>query len=204
MIDHTPTPDDYYSTDLQNDSPLTDAEREAFRDRVRKLVLGIREEDDVRDLEHPTVNLLELTSFRDTDRLSVTVHLDLDELDTEPTANESFDQDGTATTSAEMHYLRDLGDEWEALEYDVLSQLVHLLDLPEFPSELANWLVDGDERGPCLLCDLKMPGSVSFSVIAVIPEHTQKVYDNAEFELARQYRIPIDGVDTSELSDSEE
>lgn len=37
------------------------------------------------------------------------------------------------------------------------------------------------------------PAHATFSVTVYIPETTQRIYDNAEFELARKLNIPIDG-----------
>lgn len=116
-----------------------------------------------------------------------------DELETEPQANETIDEGGEATISEGVHYLRDIGQEWDALEYDIISELVLMLDLPEMPTELANYLLGGDTHGPCLYCTMRSPGQASFSITAYIPETTQRIYDDAEFEFARRLNIPIDG-----------
>jgi len=86
-----------------------------------------------------------------------------------------------------------MGHEWEALEYDLISELVLMLGLPERPTELSNYLLGGETHGPCLFCTMTSPGQASFSVTTGIPETTQRIYDNAEFELARRLNIPIDG-----------
>lgn len=66
-----------------------------------------------------------------------------------------------------------------------------MLDLPEMPSELANYLLGGgDEHGPCLYCTMRSPDQATFSVTAHIPETTQRIYDNAEFGLARRLDVP--------------
>ncbi|WP_280536286.1 hypothetical protein [Halopenitus sp. POP-27] len=192
-MNHAPLPENYYSNDLWLDSPLTEDEREALRDEIRQLVLSIKEEGDIGEPEYGAIGTVSLQSFRDKDSLTITAYLDPDELETEPIGDEVFDEDGNVVDSGEAHYLRDLGDTWSALEYDLISELVLMLDLPETPSELENYLLGGDEHGPCLFCTMKSPGQASFSVTAHIPETTQHIYDDAEFELARRLNIPIDG-----------
>ena len=193
MIDHAPLPDDYYGSEHEEDSPLTHDERERFRDELRYLLTGIKEEAEVVDIEHPAILNLNLVCFRDEDTLTVKLHLDLAELDINPTAGVAFDEQGNETTSKDIHYLRDMGDEWWALEWAILTELVILLDLPEDPDHLARYLVGGEQYGPCLKCDTKFHDSAVFSVIAYIPEHTQKIYNDAALETAKQLRIPIDG-----------
>ena len=193
MIDHAPLPDDYYGSEHEEDSPLTHDEIGRFRDELRYLLTGIKEEADVVDLDHPAIRSLNLACLRNEDTLTVTVYLDSDEIEIDPTANVTFDEQGDETVSEDVHYLRDMGDEWWALEWAILTELVMLLDLPESPLYLADYLVGGEEHGPCLMCDTKTPESVGFTVIAYIPDHTQKIYNDAELETARQFRIPIDG-----------
>lgn len=192
-MDHAPLPDNYYNDDLWLESPLTDDERESLRDEIRQLVLGIKEEANIGETDHSAIGDITLMSFRDEDSLTINTYLIPEELETEPVGDENFDEDGEVTGSEDAHYLRDLGHEWEALEYDLISELVLMLDLPEHPPELANYLFDGDEHGPCLFCTMTTPGSASFSIVAHIPEITQQIYDDAEFELARHLNIPIDG-----------
>ncbi|WP_257300792.1 hypothetical protein [Haloarchaeobius sp. FL176] len=192
-MDHASLPDSYYANDLWHDSPLTDDEREALRDEIRQLVLAIKEEIHLDDIEHPGIGDIELTSFRDEDALNITVYLISDELGINPVGNETFDEEGEATLSDEAHYLRDLGHTWRAVEYDLISELVLMLDLPELSDELSDYLLGGDEHGPCLYCTMDSPANAAFSVTAHIPETTQRIYDNAEFELARKLNIPIDG-----------
>jgi hypothetical protein len=189
---HAPLPNNYYTEELWHDSPLIDDEREALRDEIRQLVLAIKEEAYI-DVEHSTIGAIDFTSFRDEPSLNITVFLIPDELEATPIANETFDEDGSATITDEAHYLRDLGYEWAALEYDIISELVLMLDLPEMPDELLDYLLSGEEHGPCLYCTSRSPGQASFAITAHIPETTQRIYDNAEFELARKLNIPIDG-----------
>jgi hypothetical protein len=193
MIDHAPLPDSYYDDSAYEGTPLTDDEREAFRDEIRHLASGVKEEAHLNEMNHQTVSSITLSCPRDDDTLVVGVYLDSEELEADPTANQSFDEDGEETISDEVHYLRDMGDEWEALEYDLISELVLMLGLPEESSELANYLLDGETYGPCLLCSEKMPESALFTVVVRIPETTQQLYDRGEFELARRFNIPIDG-----------
>lgn len=192
-MNHVPLPDNYYTDNLWHDSPLTDDERESLRDKIRELVLGIKEEASIGETEHLAIGDITLTSFRDEDALSITAYLIPEELETELLADETFDEDGEVIVTEDAHYLRDIGHEWEALEYDLISELVLMLDLPEMPSELADYLLGGDKHGPCLYCTMRSPGHASLSVTAHIPETTQRIYDNAEFELARKLNIPIDG-----------
>jgi hypothetical protein len=192
-MDHAPLPDDYLTDDRWHASPLTDDEREALRDEIRQVVLGIREESHVGDVDHDAIDSITLTSLRDEDALTVTVSLLSGRLETRPVGDETFDAHGDVTASGAAHYLRDLGDEWDALEYDLVGELVLMLDLPELPSELAGYLLDGEAHGPCLFCTTASPGHASFSITAHVPGTTRQIYDDAEFELARLLGIPIDG-----------
>jgi hypothetical protein len=192
-MNHAPLPDSYYTNDLWQDSPLTDDEREALRDEIRQLVLGIKEEANIGKTEHSAIGDITLTSFRNEDTLTVTTHLIPEELETKPVGDQNFNEDNEVTASEEAHYLRDLGHEWEALEYDIIGELVLMLDLPELPSELGKYLLGGEKHDPCLFCTMAGPAQASFSVTAHIPETTQRIYDDAEFELARRLNIPIDG-----------
>lgn len=192
-MDHKPSPDNYYNNDLWLDSPLTDDERDALRDEIRQLVLGIKEEGHIGELDHEAIGDITLTSFRDENTLNVTTHLIIEKLDADPVGDEVFDKGGAVSDSEDAHYLRDLGQTWEALEYDLISELVLMLNLPEMPSELSSHLLCGDEHGPCLYCTMRTPAQASFSVTAHISETTQQIYDNAEFRLARRLNIPIDG-----------
>jgi hypothetical protein len=192
-MEHCSTPDNYYTSNLWKDSPLSKNERETLRDEIRQLVLGIKEEVHLDEIEEPAIGEIELISYREESVLSVTVYLSTDNLETLPIGNEMYDTDGEYTTSEEVHYLRDLGDKWEALEYDIISELVLMLDLPETPTEISKYLLNGEEYGPCLYCNLRGLSHASFSITAHIPESTQQIYENAEFELARRLNIPIDG-----------
>jgi len=191
-MDHTPLPGNYYTDDLWHDSPLSDDEREALRDEIRQLVLGIKEEAHI-EIGHPAIGTIDFTSFRDEPSLSISVYLLPEELETKPIGDENFGEDNDAPTSDEAHYLRDLGHTWAALEQDILSELVLMLDIPDMPEELSDYLLGGDEHGPCLFCTSTSPAQANFSVTAHLPEHTQRIYDDAEFELARKFNIPIDG-----------
>ncbi len=186
-------PKSYCANDFWHDSPLTDDEREVLRDEIRQLVLGIKQEIHLDEIEHPAIGDIELTSFDNEDTLNVTVYLASDDIEMNPVGNKNFNDEGEVTISEDAHYLRDLAHTWAALEYDLISELVLMLDLPEMPEELADYLLDGDEHGPCLYCTMRSPDQATFSVAAHIPETTQEIYDNAEFELARQLNIPIDG-----------
>jgi len=192
-MSHAPLPDNYYIDDLWHESPLKNDEREAVRDEIRQLVLGIKEEANIGEIEHSAIGDITLTSFRDEDALTITIYLIPKELETEPVGDENFGEDGEVSSSGDAHYLRDIGHEWEGLEYDLISELVLMLDLPEMPSELSNYLLGGENHGPCLFCTMTSPGQASFSVTAHIPETTQRIYDDAEFKLARKLNIPIDG-----------
>jgi len=192
-MDHAPLPDSYYASDLWHDSPLTDDERESLRDEIRQLVLAIKEEAHLDDIGYPSISDIELTSFRNEEALNLTVYLVSDELEIESVGNETFDEEGEATLSDEAHYLRDLGHTWKALEYDLISELVLMPDLPELPDELSDYLLGADQYGPCLYCTMDSCAHAAFSVTVHIPETTQRIYDNAEFELARKLNIPIDG-----------
>lgn len=192
-MNHAPLPDNYYTNDRWLDSPLTEDEREALRDEIRQLVLGIKEEADIGEPEHEAIGTITLQSFRDEDSLTITTYLFPSELETEPVGDEVFNENEEVVESGDAHYLRDLGHTWDALEYDLLSEFVLLLDLPEMPTELETYLLGGEEYGPCLYCTMKTPSQASFSVTAYIPETTQRIYDDAEFELARRLNIPIDG-----------
>lgn len=192
-MDHAPLPDSHYASDLWHDSPLTDDERESLRDEIRQLVLAIKEETHLDEIGYPGISDIELTSFRNEEALNITFYLVSEELEIEPVGNETFEEEGEATLSDEAHYLRDLGHVWEALEYDLISELVLMLDLPELPDELSDYLLGGDEYGPCLYCTMDSPAHATFSVTVHLPETTQRIYDNAEFELARKLNIPIDG-----------
>ncbi|WP_144427202.1 hypothetical protein [Halolamina pelagica] len=187
-------PDNYYIEDIWHDSPLTDDERKAFRDQIRQLILGIKENTHI-DLGHSAIGAIDFNSFRDESDVSITVYLKPDELETKPAGDESFWDEGEDPDADEAHYLRDLGHEWAALEYDIISELVLMLDLPEVPVELSDYLLIGEEHGPCLFCTSSGPSQACFSITAHIPEITQRIYDNAEFELARRLNIPIDGSD---------
>jgi hypothetical protein len=193
VIDHVPLPDHYLRVADSATSPLTDDEREAFRDEIRHLVSGVKEESDLGGFEHPAIHNVHLVSFRGDSALTVTVYLGLGDLQTDAVALTTLDDDGEEIVSDDPHYLRDLGDEWQGLEHDLIGELVLLLDLPETPSELADYLLDGGEYGPCLVCNTRTDDSASFSVTASIPATTQRIYDGAEFELARYLGIPIDG-----------
>lgn len=192
-MDHALLPDNYYNNDLWVDSPLTEDEREALRDEIRQLVLGIKEDTDIGEPEHTAIGTVSLQSYRDENSLTISTHLVPEKLEKEPIGDEVLNKDGEKIVSGNAHYLRDLGHTWEALEYDLISELVLMLDLPETPVELENYLLGGEEFGPCLYCTLKTPSQASFSVTAHIPETTQQIYDDAEFELARRLNIPIDG-----------
>ena len=204
MFDHAPLPDAYYGNDHEQDSPLTHDELERFRDEIRYVVSGIKEEPEIEDIHHPAISTLCLNCYRDEDTLTVKVYLDTTEIEADPVGNVTFDSRGSETVSKDIHYLRDIGDEWWALEWAILTELVMLLDLPESPQRLADYLVDGEKYGSCLACSTRMPETAEFSVIAYIPETTQRLYDNADFERARQLRIPIDGAKASDKTDSEE
>lgn len=192
-MNHAPLPDSYYADDLWKGSPLTVDEREALRDETRQLVLGIKEETNIPGTEHSAIGDITLTSFRNEATLSITTYLLPEEIEAKPVGDENFDEDGEVTTSGDAHYLRDMGHEWKALEYDLISELVLMLDLPETPSELSNYLLEGETNGPCLFCTTTSPGQASFSVTVGVPETTQRIYDDAEFELAQRLNIPIDG-----------
>lgn len=193
-MDHVPLPDNYYTEDLWHDSPLSDDEREALRDEVRQLILGIKEETYIK-VENTAIGAIDFTRFRDEPSLSLSVYLTPDKLETQPVGDENFSEEVDESVADEPHYLRDLGHEWAALEYDVISELVLMLDLPEMPIELSDYLLGGDEHGPCLFCTSTSPEQACFSVTAHIPETTQRIYDDAEFQLARKLNIPIDGSD---------
>lgn len=192
-MNHASLPDNYYTNDLWLDSPLTEDEREALRDEIRQLVLGIKEETNIDELEHNAIGTIRLQSSRDEDSLTIQMYLDPEELEMEPIGDDMVNEDGDVVASEDAHYLRDLGHTWEALEYDLISELVLMLDLPEMPVELEKYLLGGKEFGPCLYCTMKTPSQASFSVSAYISETTQQIYDDAEFELARRLNIPIDG-----------
>ncbi|MFC5365545.1 hypothetical protein [Salinirubrum litoreum] len=205
MVEHTPHPDDYHANDeLEKNSPLTDKEREVFRNKIRNVVLGVEEETTLGEIEYHGISSITLRSFRDESTLTVSVYVDADEADVEVDPAHIFGEEVKVTDSAEAYYLRDLGDDWEALEFVILNDLVMLLDLPETPSELADYLLDGEKHGTCLVCGTRMPDSAEFGVVATIPETTRRIYENAEFELARNLRIPIDGAQASDDSDSQE
>jgi hypothetical protein len=204
MIDHAPLPDDYYGNEHAEDSPLTREELERFRDEIRSALCGIEEEPEIEDIQHPAISTLSLIRYRDEDTLTVKVYLDVTEIESNPVGSLTIDQQGGETSSGEIHYLRDMGDEWWALEWAILTELVMLLDLPESPRMLAEYLVDGKKYGSCLTCSTSMPGSAEFQVTAYIPETTEKLYENADFDRARQLRIPIDGAKTSDETYSEE
>ena len=83
-MNHAPLPDSYYANELWHDSPLTDDERESLRNEIRQLVLAIKEETHLDENEHPGIDDIELTSFRNEDALNITVYLASDELEVNP------------------------------------------------------------------------------------------------------------------------
>lgn len=46
---------------------------------------------------------------------------------------------------------------WEALEYDLISELVLMLDLPELPDELSDYLLGGDQYGSVFIARWTAP-----------------------------------------------
>lgn len=191
-MEHTTRPENYSTENLWQDSPLTDAERDVFRDVIRQLVLGIKENAHI-DVDDPAIGAIDFVSFRDESNISTSVYLRPEELEVKPVGDENFWDEGNEPDADEAHYLRDLGHEWAALEYDIIGELVLMLDLPEISAELSDYLLGGKEHVPCLICTSSNPSQACFSLTSHIPEATQCIYDNAEFELARQLNIPIDG-----------
>lgn len=191
-IDHKPAPECYFDNDLWKESPLTDDEREAMRDEIRQVVLKIKEETYVEQLNHPAISDIFIRSPRRDHFLTLTVYLSTDELEMEPIGEDTVDENGDISSSAGGHFLRDLGHTWKALEYDLISDLVVMLDLPEAPIELSGYLLDGPDHGPCLYCTFKSPDVSAFTIIAHIPNITQRIYDDADFELAAMLGIPLE------------
>jgi len=81
-MSHAPLPESYYANDLWEDSPLTSDEREALRDEIRQLVLGIKEEANIGGAEHSAIGDITLTSVRNESTLSITAYLFPDEIET--------------------------------------------------------------------------------------------------------------------------
>lgn len=193
-MDHAPTRDAYYTADILDDSPLRDDERDDLRDAIRHAVLGIKENIELTDFSFAPLEVIVVDSFRDENTLSLTVYLDRTELDVTPETNETYSEGSnvTRTPEDEVHYLRDLGHTYDALEYDLLSELVLMLNLPEVTHELKDYLLSGDRHPPCLYGTSKDEHTARFAVTAHITDLTQRIYDDAEFELARRVNIPIE------------
>lgn len=191
-MDHKPAHEYYYNHDIWQDSPLTDDEREDLRDAIRTLILGIKEHADLENLTHPGLELIELTCQRTDPDIGITVYLQNNQLDTTPITD---DYHGTnpdhPSSNADGHYLRDLGHTWNALEYDLISDLVVMLDLPEYSEDLTPYLY-GNPDTPRLYGTYSDDHHSHFTLYALIPQHVQTLYDNADFDTANQLRIPIE------------
>jgi hypothetical protein len=191
-MDHQPAHEQYYQDPIWHDSPLTDDEREDLRDAIRTLILGIKQHIDLTNLEHPGIAFIELNCERTDPDIEITVWLNKDNLETTPITDNYFGDDPTHPRSeGDPHYLRDLGHTWNAVEFDIISELVLLLDLPEYSEELTKYLL-GDPETPNLSGTESNDETACFTIFAYIPQHVQTIYDNADFDLANQLRIPIE------------
>jgi len=197
-MEHTPIPEDYYTQERWHDSPLTDSEREAIRHALRDLLLRIKPESSHTSFDHPAVREIHLRREVNHPSLNIHVYLEHDYIEVDPIGDMIFDADGREISDTNNgHYLRDLGPTWEALEYDLLSEFVLMLDLPEHPSEFAKRLVgDGPARLFCTSCD---PLSAEFTTFVDIPSHRIPTDEDAEKSLANQLEPLINGKKSSQF-----
>lgn len=191
-MDHKPAPSNYYNNEIWQDSPLTTDDRERFRDAIRTLVLDITEEIDLADFDHDAIQNIHFTKFTGDDTLSISLYIDNKAFETQPTAHTLYDKNYDYVYNHSCDYLRDLGHTWTALEYDVISELVLLLDLPEYTDELIPYVCFSDQESPNLTA---LEGNEHFTLFYInteIPQITQTIYETANFDLANKFGIPIE------------
>lgn len=191
-MDHTPAHDTYYADEIWQDSPLTTDDRERFRDAIRTLILDITEEIELTEFEHDAIRGMYLVKFDGHDDLSISLYLDNADFNTPPTPNALHDDNLNHISTQDPDYLRDLGHTWNALEYDIISELVILLDLPESTDELTPYVCFSDQDTPNLTATTGYPDFTTFYISTHIPQTTQTIYANADFDTANQLGIPIE------------
>lgn len=185
-MDERASPREKYLYEEFEDTPITDAEREELRGYLRSLLCNVTEYKAI-EPEHSAILNITVTRPNEVE-IGVEVDILEKELDVEIIPDERFHPDGTVERFDEPPYnLRDLGPEWESLEYDLISEMVLMLDLPEYTDELSNYAF-GEDFG--ITCTTAGRTAV-FTTWFRIPPTTRMLYDEDQFDIAERLGIPM-------------